>query len=224
MICLYRLSSGRQLVYDRYIEIAVYGHRQRARYGRSGHYEDVRRLDILRPEFCPLSHTEAMLFVDDDKTEISEFYLVFYQGVRTDNYIKLAVFEHTVYLVAVFFLCRADKQPHIYAQPLGKTGDTGVVLGGEYLCGSHYARLETIVDSDKRRQKCHDSFTATHVALQQAIHLSAAFEVGVYLFYHSFLGFGKREWQIVFIKIIEMNTYSVHNKSLGLLLPCHRLP
>ena len=96
MICLYRLSPGRQLVYDRYIEIAVYGHSQRARYGRSGHYEDVRRLDILRPEFCPLSHAETMLFVDDDKAEVSKFHLVFL--VIGFNYSYYYYFDSALFL------------------------------------------------------------------------------------------------------------------------------
>ncbi len=62
------LATGRQLVDDTDVQIAVEGHRQSARDRRGGHHEDVWRVDALAPQFGPLRHTEAVLLVTDNET------------------------------------------------------------------------------------------------------------------------------------------------------------
>jgi len=64
---VHRRAAGRQLVDDRGVEVGVEGHGQRARDGRGGHDQLVRRLRAvvaLGAQRQALVHTETVLLVD----------------------------------------------------------------------------------------------------------------------------------------------------------------
>ena len=75
VVGLDRLAPGWELVDDGDIQVAVEGHGERTRDGRSAHDEDV-RVDLLAllPQPRALHDTEAVLLVDDGQPEMGELY------------------------------------------------------------------------------------------------------------------------------------------------------
>jgi hypothetical protein len=68
------LASRRQLVDHAHIQIAINRQRQRARNGRRGHHQYIRRRPFtgsLFQERLPLLHAEAMLFIDDPEAQLA---------------------------------------------------------------------------------------------------------------------------------------------------------
>src|ERR1700730_11461164 len=86
-------AAGRELVENRDIKIAVEGERKRARNGRGGEDENVRRVAVgcgfVHQAFA-LEDTEAMLLVDSDETEAGELDIVFNEGVGADDELGFA--------------------------------------------------------------------------------------------------------------------------------------
>ncbi len=75
------------------IEIAVECERKRARDGRGGEDENVRRVAVgggLVHQTLALEDAEAMLFVDGDKTEARELDVILDEGVRADDELRFA--------------------------------------------------------------------------------------------------------------------------------------
>ena len=94
------VASGRQLVDDGAVEVAVEGHSEGAGDGGGGHHEDVWRDEGLLPELGALFDAEAVLLVDDDESEVAEGDVVLDEGVGADEDVYLAVGE----LLFEFFL------------------------------------------------------------------------------------------------------------------------
>jgi hypothetical protein len=67
------------------------------------------------------------------------------------------------------------------------------MLLGQYLGGSHYAGLISVVYGYEHSHKCHHRLTAAHIALQQTVHLAAAAHVVTYLADNAFLRSRQRE-------------------------------
>ena len=85
-----RTASRGQFVDHRHVEVAVHGHGQRAGDRRGGHHEDVGRLFVLGPEPRALLHAEAVLFVDDDESQVGEPHAVLDQRMGADQDVHLA--------------------------------------------------------------------------------------------------------------------------------------
>ena len=96
------LPSGRQLVDDRYVEIAVDHQRERARDGRGGHDEHVRPLGFA-DERRALAHAEAVLLVRDDQAEAGILHVLGKKGVRADHEVIFSSFNRGLRLA--LFLC-----------------------------------------------------------------------------------------------------------------------
>ena len=84
------LAARGQLVDDRYVEVAVERHGQRARNGRGGHHQHMGRTPVLGPEPGALLDAEAMLLVDDHEAEVVELHAVFDQRMGADQNLHLA--------------------------------------------------------------------------------------------------------------------------------------
>ena len=89
------LPSGRHLVDDGDVEVAVQGHRQGAGDRRRGHDEDVRGNAVrpFGPEAGTLVHAETVLLVDDGEAEAPEDDVVLDEGVGADDQADGAVPE-----------------------------------------------------------------------------------------------------------------------------------
>ncbi len=64
-----RLASGRHLIHDAQVEIAIQRQRQRARDGRGGHHQQVRRA-AFRAQQRALIYAETVLFIHHGQLQI----------------------------------------------------------------------------------------------------------------------------------------------------------
>ena len=190
-----RLTSRRQLVDHRNVQVAVEGHRQRAGNGRGGHHQDMGRLLVLRPEPCPLFDAEAMLFVDHHESQVRKLYPVFDQGVRADQQVDRAVGNPGEGFApfACFGCSGKDRHPHVHSFEHPPEG--GVVLARKDFGRSHHAGLEAVIDGQQHGHQRDEGLAAAHVALQQAVHLVAGDRVLPDLLDHALLCPGQRERQ-----------------------------
>ena len=88
------------------------------------------------------------------------------------------------------------------------------MLFGENLCGSHDARLVAVIYGDECYHEGHESLSAAHVSLEQAVHLPARLHVAVYLADDAFLSFCEAEWQMVEIETVEVAAYGLEDEAL----------
>ncbi len=75
------------------------------------------------------------------------------------------------------------------------------MLGSQYFGWSHQGRLCLAANGQQHTYESNNGFAATHIALQQAVHLLATAHIGINFFYHPLLGIGKVEGQVVFVKL-----------------------
>ena len=88
------------------------------------------------------------------------------------------------------------------------------VLFGQDFGRSHDTCLIAVAYGQQHRHQSDDSLSATHVTLYQAVHLMAALHILMYLAYHTFLRFGKLEWQMIVVEVIETGSYMTEYMSL----------
>ena len=69
--------------------------------------------------------------------------------------------------------------------------------------GSHHARLITIIERYQHGHKRHKCLAATHIALQQTVHLSSATHVATHLLNDTLLRTGQLKRKVLRIKCIE---------------------
>ena len=89
------------------------------------------------------------------------------------------------------------------------------MLGGEYFGRGHEACLAAVVECDEDGEECHEGLAASHIALEQAVHLPAAAHVGAYLFYHPFLRAGEGEGEVVVVEIVEVVAHHAEDAADG---------
>ena len=68
-----------------------------------------------------------------------------------------------------------------------------VMLGGENLRRGHDGGLVTVVEGDQHTHHGDKGFAASHVSLQQAVHLLAGTAIGTDFFNNPFLRVGQRK-------------------------------
>ena len=85
------------------------------------------------------------------------------------------------------------------------------MLAGQNFGRSHYARLIAIVQGDEGGHEGHDCFSATHVTLQQAVHLLAAAHIVPHLTDDALLRSSERELQDIVVKVMEIGPYSTEH-------------
>ena len=188
-------AAGRQFVDNGDVQVAVNGHCQGAGDGGSGHHQHVRRAALrpLGPEFCPLVHAEAVLFVNHCKAKGLEDDVVFDECVCADDDAEAAVFEPCVYAAALLLRRAAGQQGAAYAGAGKISADVCKMLLCKHFRGRHYAGLVAVVHRQQRTQHCHHRLAGAYVALEQAVHLVAAAHVFEDLPDHTFLGAGEGE-------------------------------
>ncbi len=67
----------------------------------------------------------------------------------------------------------------------------------------HDTGLEPVVECNQHAHECHECLPASHVALQQPVHLPTAPHVTAYLANHTFLSTGELKGQLFLIKAME---------------------
>ncbi len=174
---------------------------------------------------------EAVLFVDDHRTEAGEVDGVLDQGMRSDDDVDRAVGQAGQNIPAVGtrhpVRQQLDAQRSITEQVVG-IGDVHpgeqrpyarCVLVGEHLGRRHQGRLVPALHCGEHRGHGHDGLAGTHVALQQPVHRVRCGEVGLDLVDRAQLGTGERVRQ----RVVEaMDEISVDFVLEAALLALHR--
>ena len=184
----HRLAARRKLVDDRYVQVAVDRHRQRARDGRCRHHQHMGWDHVLAPKAGALGNAEPVLLVDDRQPQVAELHGILYQGVCAHQQLYAAVLQAGVDLAPLTGTRAAREQAHVDAYLGDKLAQGVKMLARQDLRGRHHARLVAVVDSQEHAHQRHQGLAAANVALDKAVHLAAGGQVGVHLADDPFLG------------------------------------
>lgn len=207
----HRLASGWQLVDYAHVEIAINGHGKSARNGRGGHHEDVRRIVALAPKACTLGHSEAVLLVDDGKSETREAHGILYHGVSANEDVHLAGNQSFENLAPATPFDSAGEQFHTDVHVAQKLSYGFEMLFGKYLRWCHDAGLETVAHGYEHGHERHERLAGTHIALQQTVHLLAGTHIVVYLMHHTLLRSCERKGQTLMKERVQQVTGALEN-------------
>ena len=144
-----------------------------------------------------------MLFVDHYHTQLCELHSILDDGVRAHQNLHLASEQSVQDVLSLFAFHNAGEQFHAYRHILQESLDGLQMLLCQDLRRCHDTGLKTIVQRDEHCHERHQRLAAAHVALQQAVHLSAGTHVLTDFMHHPFLGSRQRERQVLTIKRIE---------------------
>ena len=186
-----------QFVQQGDVHITVVGDSQGTRDGGGGHSQYV-WIDPFFHEPAPLYHPEAVLFIHDDKGQVSESNAFLEEGMGPNHQQQAA-------------RCQVIENggPFGFWGAAGKQGQGQVHLGGQVLKGpevllgqdfrrghdGHLSAIWRISGHNGRGQQGHHRLATAHVALQEAVHHPPGLEVGPHLTHHPHLGLGKLKWK-----------------------------
>ena len=152
---------------------------QSAGYGGCRHGKGI---DIYAHLFELLFHgdTEFLFFVDDEKSQVFEFYIFPYQTVCADDDVDTAVgntFER------FFDLCRCACTAQVrnfYRKIFEPFAECLVVLECQNGGGNQYGHLLVVASCFECRPYGDFGFSEAHIAADEPVHWSVAFHVGFY--------------------------------------------
>ncbi len=191
------LAAGRHVAEGRDVEVAEEGHADRARDGRGGHHQVVRRLLALA-EGGALADAEFVLLVDDDEAELGEADVFLDDGVGADDEVDFAGGDFGEGFLAFAWGHAADQEQVADAAGFEERGECGGVLAGEDFGGGHEGGLVAAGDADEHGVNGDDGFAAADVALQEAVHRRFGREVGGDFGDGGALAGGPLEWEEAF--------------------------
>ena len=178
---LYGLSSRRQFIYDRYIQIPVQDDGQCTRNGRGAHNQHMRFLSLAAEKF-PLSHTKAVLLIGDNQGKVVVHHLFLNQGMGADYDVRFMA--GNLCICQTFFLGRhgaGDQHRNLFDSLLFKKAGHGFkVLSGQHLRGYHKRALISIICSLQQGQNGNDGLAGSHISLNQAVHHQTASHIVIY--------------------------------------------
>lgn len=174
-------TAGGKLVENGDVEVAVEGERERARNGRGGQDEDVRRVAVrggFVHQALALEDAEAVLLVDGNEAEARELDLVFDEGVGADDELGFAGAD--AFESGGFFreFEAADEEFDLVVAGSEDAARGKIMLHGENFRGRHERGLAAVFDGDDSGLESDDGFAAADVALEEAVHGAGLFEVG----------------------------------------------
>ena len=168
----------------------------------------------LGPEARALVHAKAVLLVYHGQAEVVELDLVFYKCVGAEYQVYGTVCQPLVNFAPLFCLGAAGEQGYLHLFRVDIAEDAVIVLCGKYFCGCHDAGLIAVVNGLQGGEYGHQGLAAAHVALQQAVHLPAAGDIGTNLLQHPFLRTGKGEGEVG-VCVVEGFAYTGEHYPLG---------
>ncbi len=171
---------------------------------------------VLAPQLGTLSHAEAVLLVDNGKSQILELDSVLNQRVGANEDVQLAAHELLVNLFTLFLAGGTSEQSSLQSHCLRHLANALKVLSGKDFGRCHDACLIAVVGSQEHSHKRYNGLAAAHVALKQAVHLTAAAHVMMHFLDYTFLRSSERELQVVFIEIVEIVAHVSEHMSWNL--------
>ncbi len=144
-------------------------HLERARDGRCAHREDVDvGLEFLQRIL--VFNTKALLFVDDDETEVFEPHIVTEQPVRADDHVDGSVGEPGESL-ARFFVCLKSAQcAKVHGEARESFVECLCVLTNEQSRRHEHRDLLTVLDGFERGPHGHLGLAETDVTRNESVH------------------------------------------------------
>ena len=188
------LPSGRQLINDRDIKIAVYDKGKCARDRRSRHDKHMGLLS-LADQRRALPDPEAVLLVSDNESQSVIFHIRAEQGMCADHQVEAPAFQFIP--DKPLFLCR--HRPGELSHPQPERPQKLCQRVEMLLCqdfGRGHKSGHITVFCTMINQRCRDQgLAAAHVSLYQPVHHRAGIHVAHGIFYRAFLRPGRRKGQ-----------------------------
>ena len=160
----HRAPSRRQFVHDRYIEIAVERHRERARNRRGGHEQHVWARTHFKHAGA-LHDSEPVLFVDDSQTQPPERYILLDERMGADSNACLPFRDIRKNLFAFRLGQSPDKQAYPHAQRVEVLAQIGVMLLRQNFRRRHERALVAAIQRMKHRRNGDNGLAAPYIAL-----------------------------------------------------------
>ena len=190
MIGLHGLTAWWQLIDFGDIEVAVLRHGQ-STWNRCGsHHQGMGRNLGFLVEFRPLLHAETVLLVDDGQAQVLEHHLALDQRVGADHDLHGAIGQASINLPSLPDFGGTRQQGEVDVHVLQLLLKCGKMLCSKDFCRCHQASLEAVVQGQKHHHEGDDGLSATHIALQQTIHLVPRAQVLPDLLDDTLLGVG----------------------------------
>ena len=155
---------------------SAHGHVQRAGNGSGRKGEHVHPDEVLLELFLVL-HTEALLFVDDDKAEVMELHVLGQQPVGAHHDVHTARLQAPEGLLLLFCGAEAGHHLHLYGKSFHAGKNGVVVLPRQQGGGGKDGALLAAHHALEGGAQGHFGFAHAHVAAQQAVHGPALFHV-----------------------------------------------
>ena len=221
MCCAYGLTSRRKFVDYRAVQVCIQCHCQRPGNRCGCHHQHMGCNFALAPQFCPLFHPEAVLLVYHHVPQLFKTHIFLYQCMGANQYVYLAFSQPLFYFLLLACFQRAGKQFGADIHSVKHLLETRIMLAGQYFGRCHEAGLASVVQCNEYGEQCHQGLSASHISLEQSVHLSAGFHVVANLFHHPLLCIGEGERQMLVIKFIEMLAHHTEHPAHRMVLPRH---
>ena len=185
MNCFDRLPAGWQFIYDRHIQIAVIGHRQCSRNGGSCHDKYVRRLVILGPHTGTLFHTKRCCSSMTTRPRLPNTTVSSMSAwVPSSRWIPpSAIPASTSFFPSLHRTC---EQSQLYIKWCQQGGERFPYADEPVSLLAPSGRPVIIINRHQHRHQCHQRFTASHIAMQQPVHLMAAHHIFFSISFNTF--------------------------------------
>ena len=161
-------ASGRHLIEQRKIEIAVERESQCARDRGGGHDQHV-WMRLLRGKFGPLADAEFVLFVDDDQSGPAD-------GVGSEEE-GMSAYNNAWPGFGRLFFARGGAENDSDTKRVKKLAEVFVMLMGQHLGRRHESGGVSGRDGAKHGGGGDDGFAAADIAVEEAVHGMSGGEV-----------------------------------------------
>lgn len=166
---VYGFTAGRHFVELRDGEVAEFGHEQGSWDWGCAHDEDIGAISF-GGECGALFYAEAVLFVDDCESEVSEGESFAEEGVGTDGDFADIGGEALSQTVAFGGSFSPEDEFMVDAEALQDWREAFVVLAGEHFGRGHEGDLFAGIDDGEGGEQGDDGFSATDIALEESCH------------------------------------------------------
>ena len=174
--CVYWVAVGWRCLYHRKVARSHYRELKCAGNGGGGHCQCV-DVHLHLAQFLLYGNAEFLLLVDDEQSQVFEFYVFARESVGADNNVYLALFELFQYAFALF--CRACAAQVFYraGELFQSLLEVKIVLIGEHGGGHEHCHLLAVGGGLEGCAYGNLGLSESHVAADETIHRTSALHV-----------------------------------------------
>ena len=174
-----RLAAGRHFVEPADVHLAIMGEGERARDGRGGHDQEVRRALGLLGEHHALGDAEAVLLVHNGEAEAFVGDMLLEDGVGADEDVDRAVGKTHQAALPRTPLLPPGQDGDVDRQAGEHAGERVMMLAGEDFGRGEQGRLRAGLDRREHRHQRDEGLARADIALEQAEHRHVLLEVAL---------------------------------------------